>query len=150
MTPPPPKTLPTISSNTATKMKHLSHSSPNRPTPKPPTTPNTPILAIFKKFVIITIPWSRSITVSTSGFHPDNAGSTPAESTIKTPLFPTLSKFYIFYHVKKYVKHILIILFLISIINHTAIKEAYIITGLFIAKAKYLSFKTWPFFGVSM
>ena len=26
--------------------------------------------------------WSRSITVSTSGFHPDNAGSTPAEITI--------------------------------------------------------------------
>ena len=27
------------------------------------------------------IKWSRSITVSTSGFHPDNAGSTPAEIT---------------------------------------------------------------------
>ena len=26
--------------------------------------------------------WSRSIAVSTSGFHPDNAGSTPAEITI--------------------------------------------------------------------
>ena len=30
------------------------------------------------------LPWSRSITVSTSGFHPDNAGSTPAEITRKT------------------------------------------------------------------
>ncbi len=28
------------------------------------------------------VPWSRSIAVSTSGFHPDNAGSTPAEITI--------------------------------------------------------------------
>ena len=29
----------------------------------------------------MSLPWSRSITVSTSGFHPDNAGSTPAEIT---------------------------------------------------------------------
>lgn len=32
-------------------------------------------------FVIIAVR-SLSITVSTSGFHPDNAGSTPAEITI--------------------------------------------------------------------
>ena len=86
---------PILSANIATKNLPSSDFSQNHPLIKHLTASNILTLAIFKfSCYNIKAKRSRSITVSTSGFHPDNAGSTPAEIT-KYKKKPFRAYFYI-------------------------------------------------------
>ena len=71
-----------LSVNIATNNLLLVDFFQNHPSIRHLTMSSIPTLAIFKfSCYNIKAKRSRSITVSTSGFHPDNAGSTPAEIT---------------------------------------------------------------------